>query len=143
MSVAKTIKSGIDSGHGTALLYAGMIGLVLSDIIPTPADAAYFYAERNLRDKWKHREITPEQYWSISAAYYYVLNPIWWTLVGITVVSIKGDASKKIKVLGGLIGAGAVLAVIHKNIVKDKQELALENNNLTPMQRELKEMKNL
>jgi len=126
MSVSKSIKAGIDSGHGNALIYAGLIGLVLSDIIPTPADALYFHIERNLRDKWKRGEITPEKYWEKTAEYYYILNPIWWLLVGGIVISIKGDASKKIKILGGIIGAGAVLAVLHKNIVQDRKELSLE-----------------
>lgn len=54
-----TIKSAINSGHGTAVLYGLGIGLVLSDVIPTVGDGLYFKIERNLRDKWKRGEITP------------------------------------------------------------------------------------
>lgn len=133
MSVVKSIKEGMDSGHGNAIVYAGVIGLVLSDVIPTPADALYFYAERNLRDKWKRGEITPEKYWSRSAAYYYSFNPIWWALVGTLIFTMKGDAKQKLKTLGMVIGAGAVLAVLHKNIVSDKKELVAEKISELPL----------
>ena len=41
----KSIASGLKSEHGNALLYAGLIGLVVSDLVPTPADALFFYKE--------------------------------------------------------------------------------------------------
>ena len=37
--------------NAKGVLYAGLLGLLVSDILPTPADALYFYIERNLRDK--------------------------------------------------------------------------------------------
>ena len=41
--MVKTLQDAVKSkGAGEAVLYAGLIGLVLSDIIPTPADAVYF-----------------------------------------------------------------------------------------------------
>jgi hypothetical protein len=43
-------------------------------------------------------------------------------VAGVT-ISIKGDATKKLKVAGALIGAGAVLAVLYKNIKKDEKQL--------------------
>lgn len=122
----KSIKSGFKSEHANALLYAGLLGLILSDIIPTPADAVYFNVERNLRDKWKRGEIEPKQYWEKTAMAYYLLNPIWWTLVAGVTISIKGDATQKLKIAGALIGAGAVVAIIYKNIKKDEKQLEQE-----------------
>lgn len=122
----QTVKSGLKSNEGKAVLYAGLIGLFLSDIIPTPADAVYFAQERRLRDKWKRGEITPQSYWKQTAAYYYFLNPIWWAIVAGVTVSIKGDVTKKLKIAGALIGSGAVLAIIYKNIQKDEKELSDE-----------------
>ena len=116
MSLGKEIAKG---GH-TGVLYAGAIGLLLSDIIPTPADGLYFYAERKLKDKLESKLITPEQYWTRSALAYYGYNPIWWGLVLGAMVLTKGDYKQKAKVGLGIIGAGAVLGVIHKNIESDK-----------------------
>ncbi len=122
----KDIQKGLKSEHGNAILLAGLIGLTLSDIIPTIADSAYFSAEKSLRDRWKKGEITPKEYWSKSSFYYYGLNFSYWLIVSAIVLSIKGDAEKKIKVLGGLIGGGAVAAIIYKNIQKDTAELKSE-----------------
>jgi hypothetical protein len=114
------------SEYATAALYAGMIGLVASDLIPTPADAAYFYMERNLRDRWKNGDISPQQYWKREAIIYYGLNPLWWILVGSIVIATKGDAKKKLYMLSGIIGGGAVIGVLAKNVKKDKAELEAE-----------------
>ncbi len=57
MGLNSEIKGVSESKFATAALYSAGIGLVLSDIIPTPADAAYFWAEKKLRDKWKNGEI--------------------------------------------------------------------------------------
>ena len=121
-----TVKEGLKSKEGKAVLYAGLIGLVLSDIIPTPADAIYFTVERNLRDKWKRGEITPKQYWTKTTASYYLLNPLWWGIVSAITLSVKGDAEKKLKVAGALIGSGIAFAVIYKNIKKDNKDLEQE-----------------
>ena len=120
----KSIASGLKSEHGNALLYAGLIGLIASDLIPTPADALFFFQERKLRDKWSRGEITPKQYWEKKAVSYYLYNPLWWAIVAGITVSIKGDATTKLKAMGGLIGAGAVIGVLYKNIKTDEAQLA-------------------
>lgn len=74
----KTINKGINQGHGEAILYAGLLGLVVSDIVPTPADAIYFRLMEKNKQKLNNKEITPKQYWTRDAALYYGLNPIWW-----------------------------------------------------------------
>ena len=84
--------------YGAGVLYAGAVGLILSDIVPTPADALYFYTEKKLRDKWKNGEITPEQYWKKTAMAYYLYNPIWWILVIAVIYNVPGDVSKKAKI---------------------------------------------
>ena len=45
--IFKEISKATEGEYGTAILYAGAIGLILSDIIPTPADALYFHTEKN------------------------------------------------------------------------------------------------
>jgi hypothetical protein len=123
----QTVKEGLKSNQGNAVLYAGLLGLFLSDVIPTPADFFVFKIEKKLRDRWKRGEISPQEYWEKKALAYYLLNPVWWAIVAGVTISIKGDANKKLKIVGALIGSGAVLAIIYKNIQKDKQELEEES----------------
>lgn len=126
MSLYHELKGVSQSQYATGALYAGLLGLFLSDLIPTPADALYFASERKLRNRWKKGEIIPEEYWEKSASNYYLYNAAWWLLVGVATIYTKGTAEQKLMTMGGLIGAGAVVAVIYENIKKDKAELAEE-----------------
>lgn len=115
-----SIKSAISSGHGNAIVYAGAIGLLLSDVIPTPADGVYFWLMKKQRDKFNKKEITAKQFWSREAMAYYGLNPIWWGLVLGALYYTKGDYTNKLKVGIGLISAGAVAGVLYKNVKEDE-----------------------
>ncbi len=117
-----TIKEAVKTkGAGEAVLYAGLIGLVVSDIIPTPADAIYFRMMEKNKQKLEDGKITPREYWTRDAMLYYGLNPLWWTLVLVAVVNMKGGLDDKIKVGIGLVGAGAVIGVISKNIREEEK----------------------
>lgn len=118
------VKSAVDSGHGTALLYAAAFGLLLSDALPTPADSIYFRLEKKLRDKWDKGELTPKQYWWAKAGVYYVPNVLWWSLVLGTVVYAGRDFNQKWKIGLGLISGGVVFAVLSKNISQDVKQNA-------------------
>lgn len=116
-----TIQTAVKSGHGVGILYAGLIGLALSDIIPTPADALYFYNQQRLKEKFAKKEITPDKYWFKEGANYYGLNLLWWlTVIGVVSIT-KGGLKKKASVGIGVIAAGAVIGVIALNIKKDKE----------------------
>lgn len=112
--------------YGAGVLYAGAVGLILSDIIPTPADAIYFYTEKKLRDKWKNGEITPEKYWKKTAMAYYLYNPIWWILVLAVIYNIEGDLAKKAKIGLAIVGAGAVVGIIYRNYSQDIKQIREE-----------------
>ena len=116
----KSITSAINSGHGNAVLYAGALGLILSDVIPTPADAIYFSLQQKNKAKLEAKELTPKQYWSRDAIMYYGLNPLWWSLVFGAVYLTKGDYNQKLKVGFGLLATGVVVGVLNKNIKKDE-----------------------
>lgn len=119
----KTINTAItDKKAGEAVLYATLIGLVLSDIIPTPADAVYFRMMEKNKQKLNDKIITPKQYWTRDAVLYYGLNPIWWSLVLGAVVFTKGDLTNKLKLGIALIGSGAVIGVISKNIKEEENK---------------------
>lgn len=120
-----TIKEAVtQKGAGEAVLYAGLLGLVVSDIVPTPADAVYFRMMEKNKQLLQSQKITPKQYWTRDAVLYYGLNPIWWLLVLGVVVNTKGGLDNKLKWGIGLIGAGAVIGVLSKNIKEEEKALA-------------------
>jgi hypothetical protein len=121
-----SIKSAVQSGHGNAILYAGTLGLLLSDIIPTPADALYFRLQEKNKQKLEKKEITPRQYWTRDALAYYGLNPLWWSLVLGAVILTKGSVGDKAKVGLGMIGAGVVFGVLNKNIKEEEKILGIK-----------------
>ncbi len=111
------------SEYAIGALYAGVIGMIASDIIPTPADALYFYKQRKWRVQLENGEISSRMYWTKDALGYYGFNFMWWLgVLGIT-VSIEGSAHKKLGVLGALIGTGAVVAILAKNVKDDNKSL--------------------
>lgn len=103
--------------------FATMAGLVASDLIPTLGDALYFKKMKKLRDEWARGEVTPIQYWSREAFYYYTFNSGWWLLVGTSAYLIaNGDYKLGAKLGIGMLGASFVLGVFAKNVKKDNAE---------------------
>lgn len=120
--MTNALTSAVQSGHGNGVFIAGMIGLVASDIIPTPGDALYFWDQQRLKKKLENKEITAKQYWLKNAAGYYLYNSLWWGAVfGISMLA-GGSFSHKMKIALALTGGGAVIGVIHQNIKKDKAD---------------------
>jgi hypothetical protein len=119
----KTITKAVNSGHGEAVLYAGAIGLLVSDIIPTPADSWYFYVQQKNKRKLENNEITSKEYWQREAFWYYTANPIWWSLVLATLYFTKGSLSNKVKVGLGVVALGGIVGVLNKNIEKDIKKI--------------------
>lgn len=117
----KTISEAVkEKGAGEAVLYAGLLGLLVSDIVPTPADALYFRLMEKNKQKLENKQITPREYWTRDAVLYYGLNPLWWSIVLGAVVLTKGDLSNKIKVGLALVGGGAVFGALSKNIREEE-----------------------
>lgn len=126
--MTNAIKSAVGAGHGKAVLMAGFVGLVLSDVIPTPGDALYFWDQQRLRKKFDNKELTAKQYWLKNAAGYYVYNSAWWAIVFGIVMLSKGSYSQKLKLALALTGTGLIVGVISKNIQKDKPEYAANSS---------------
>lgn len=119
--MVKTISDAVkNKGAGEAVLYAGLLGLLISDIVPTPADALYFRLMEKNKQKLENKEITPRQYWTRDAVLYYGLNPLWWSIVLGAVVLTKGDLSNKIKVGLAVVGGGVVIGALSKNIREEE-----------------------
>jgi len=108
------------------LLIAFGVGLIVSDILPTPADAIYFNYMRNNKQKLENGTITPKQYWTRDAMAYYGLNPLWWGSVLGASLLIGKDFTQKRNILLGLIAGGFVIGVLHKNIKKDEEMYRLK-----------------
>lgn len=109
------------------VLYGFGLGLILSDIIPTPADGLYFYRQRINKERLQNGEITPKQYWIKDAINYYALNPLWWGGVILATHYFGKDFKQKRNILIGLVAGGVVLGVISKNIKKDTENLKKSN----------------
>lgn len=127
-----SIKGVSNSEHATGALYFLLIGLAASDIIPTPADYFVFKKQRELRDQYFNSEITPTQYWEQSAIAYYTYNFIFWVLVGLIIILIGGEFNNKVKILIAIVGVGAVIAIIYKNIQKDEISNSASQESLIP-----------
>lgn len=107
--------------ENTKILTAVGIGLVLSDIIPTPADAVYFSMQQKNKELLQKGEITPKQYWTRDAVAYYGLNPLWWLLVLFLSIGLGKNFAQKRNILIGLAAGGVVLGVLYRNIKKDSE----------------------
>jgi uncharacterized membrane protein YkvI len=107
--------------QNTKLLYAVGLGLFLSDLIPTPADAVYFNYVRNNRLKLEDKTITPKKYWTNEALAYYGFNAVWWASVLGASYVIGKDFTQKRNILIALVAGGAVISILHKNIQKDTE----------------------
>jgi Na+/H+ antiporter NhaD/arsenite permease-like protein len=103
------------------LLYAFVLGLLISDLAPTPADPFFFSQQRKNKEALETGKITAKQYWQRDALNYYLINAGWWLLVLLLVVYTGKDYAQKRNILLALIAGGAVIAVIHKNIKKDEE----------------------
>lgn len=124
--IFKEILDATQGPHANGVLYAGAVGLLLSNIIPTPADALYFHREKKLKEKWDNKEITPEKYWQKTATAYYVYKPVWWGLVISAMYFTKGDVKDKARIGLMIVGAGAVVGIVYRNYTKDIQDVRRE-----------------
>jgi len=124
MGFVSEVKDTTTGPHAIGGIYLIIIGLALSDILPTISDAAFFNRQKTLRDEWKKGNITPSQYWRSEAVAYYLYNFIYWIIIGVIVVVFGKTAKTKAYILGALVGGGAVIAVIAKNIKQDNADLA-------------------
>lgn len=124
--IFKEILAATEGRHGNGVLYAGAVGLLLSNFIPTPAEALYFYREKKLRVKWENKEITSEKYWQKTATTFYIYQPVWWGIVIGAMYLTKGETKDKAKVGLLIVGAGAVIGIVYRNYTKDIQEIRRE-----------------
>ena len=133
MSYKSEISGLIKSNHGTGALYIGLSAMVLADALPSPMDALFFYTERINKNKFANGEITPSQYWRRKTLAYYGFDTLWWLFLLGLAVAVKGTTKDKLTVVAGVLGAGAVIGVVHKNIIKDEEQIQLSQEKLSKL----------
>jgi hypothetical protein len=109
------------------LLYTGLLAAVAGDIIPTIGDAYYFYKVKQWRDQWAKGELTAKQFWAKELSGYYLYNSMFWLALFLIVYNVPGFENK-LKIAAGVVGVGAVVTVIYKNIHKDIKDNLTEIN---------------
>lgn len=109
--------------HSDGVLYAGAVGIILSDIIPTPAEAVFYYREKVLRKKWEDGKITPQQYYRGSYQSLHLSKSIWWIGVLAAMYFRKGDTNQKAMFGLALVGGGAVAGMVYKMMRKDLDDV--------------------
>jgi hypothetical protein len=109
--------------HSDGVLYAGAVGIILSDIIPTPAEAVFYYRERDLKQKWEEGKITPQQYYRGSYKSLHIAKSLWWIGVLGAMYFKKGTTQKKAMFGLALVGGGAIAGIIYRNMRKDFDEV--------------------
>lgn len=104
----------------TAFLVMG-IGMMISDLIPTPADAIWIMCERWLE---KNRmNLSPEEYWGRKMLAYYLPNAGYWLGITLLIYYLKFPFEDKLKIFIGLISGGAIVGFVLKYILEDKARM--------------------
>lgn len=119
--MAGHIGSLFKSEHAIAALYLALLAGALANFIPDPTDGLSFYLDRKWRIQLEKGEITPSQYWARKVEIFYGLDSLWWLVVLGVAIIVGGDIRRKAWVVGGIIGAGAVVGIVFNNIKKDKE----------------------
>lgn len=126
MNALAELKGVSQSQYATGALYAGLIGLALSDLIPTPADAFYFRENRKLASQVKLGQLDIEDYLEKNANAYYLYNSGWYALVVLATIYTQGGIENKAFTLGAMIAGGAIASYLITNI--HKQQASPESN---------------
>lgn len=115
------IASIFKSEHAIAGLYLALLAGALANFIPDPTDGLNFYLDRKWRVELEEGKITPTQYWTRKVEAFYGLDSLWWLFVLGIAILVGGDIRRKAWVVGGIVGAGAVIGIVFNNIKKDKE----------------------
>lgn len=127
MSYGNEIKGLIKGDNAVGALYLGLTVALIADMIPHPMDAVYFNLQKKNRDKFISGEITPKQYWRRNVIAYYGCDAIWWAFLLGVAVTVGGKTKDKLTIVGSILGAGAVIGIIHQNIRKDEEEQEMKS----------------
>lgn len=99
------------------IIPAAFLAFAALDAVPIPTDIGYFYAEKYLED----HKAAFKHYWGLKALNYYGWDVLWYlTLFGLT-YKLGKTALDKVKIGAGIIGTGAIIALLWKFTEKHQQ----------------------
>jgi len=98
--------------YGNAILYTGVVGLALSDKIPTPNALLATFSLNSLKSQYDKGDIDLFEYKTKVEKMLSTYKYIWWGGVFATTFLAKGNAYDKAKIGGILIGIGLVASFL-------------------------------
>lgn len=98
--------------YGNAILYTGVVGLALSDKVPTPNALLATLSLNNLKSRYDKGDIDVFEYKQRVEKMLSTYKYIWWGGVFATVFFAKGNAYDKAKLGGILIGIGLIASLL-------------------------------
>lgn len=128
--------------HSDGVLYAGAVGIILSNIIPTPAEAVFYYREKSLKKQLEEGKISPEAYYRGNYRSLHYSKSIWWIGILAAMYFHKGNTQNKAMFGLALVGGGAVAGLVYKMMRKDFDEVKVEVENALTTKEEIKEKEN-
>jgi hypothetical protein len=120
------MSSVLDSTHGTAVLYSGLVGVIASQFVPTPEELVFYYAEKKLHDKWKSKKITAKQYYGRAYGAKHFTRIAWYAAILGAIYFKKGSAEDKAKFGLMILGAGALIGYLYKGKNKAIMDIRAE-----------------
>jgi rhamnogalacturonyl hydrolase YesR len=117
----------VKNGDGNSLLLAAIIGGALANAIPTICDPIYFNRVSRMKREYQQGKRTAESYQWHLVGEYYLWTTTFYLGLGTILLMSNNKYENNIKLLLGLLGAGAVVGFTVKNVQKDKELEALKN----------------
>jgi hypothetical protein len=120
--------------YGNLILYTGVVGLALSNKIPTPNALLGTITLKNIKKEYDKGDISFFEFKERSEKTLNIYKNIWWGGVLATTFFVKGDVYQKAKVGGILIGIGIVASMflpkvdLSANVIVDSPEEENEVN---------------
>ena len=118
-TIASKFKELAGGDYQTALLYAALSGVVISEVLPTPATAWAYYRMKVLQKQKQDGIITQKELEEGIAKGYAVALPAWWILVFAAVHFKQGSFQERGKLAIMLVGGGAIFGALFKQYIKN------------------------
>jgi len=115
------IKKAIDGGNGNAILFTAILGGIIFNTLPTPADSIYFRRVNKFERDFDAGKISAEKLeYHVAAEYYIWTGLVWYGGLFAALYLLNQGYKTNAKILIAIIGGGLVLGAVQKNIEIDK-----------------------
>lgn len=98
--------------YGNLILYSGVVGLALSDKIPTPNVLIGRFSLNKIKGEYDRGDISFFEFKERTDKSLKLYKNVWWGGVLATMFLTKGDVYQKAKIGGILIGAGVIASML-------------------------------